>query len=174
MNKTVLIILIIVGALCLICGGGGAISWFVFRDQLDGPMQCGVTLGAAHTALVRYAEKNGTLPNEKNWQLALAEFMPRDGIDFMGMRVPSADEVWICNPSNPETGIAFNSDLSEVKWEQLTNRSVILFELPKSGLNQSMPYKMLSFDDSPKVGPNPRGWFVVTKVGVESAQSVPQ
>lgn len=169
MNKTVLIVLIVVGAICVICGGGAAISWFAFRGVIEGPMQCGMTLGTAQNAFEKYAGENGKMPDAENWQLALAPFMKAEGVEVMGMKVPAADEVWLCNPSDPQTGIAFNSDLSGVDWEDVPRDTVILFETPETGMNLSAPYKALPTDQSPKIAGNPRGWFVMTKSGVESA-----
>jgi hypothetical protein len=126
-------------------------------------------MDAAHQAIVRYAEKNGKLPDAKNWQSSLAEFLPRQEVEFFGVRVPAAEEVWVCNSSDPQTGVAFNSELSGKAWSEVAGESVILFELPKTGVNQSAIYRPLPPKESPKVGGSPRGWFVVTKNGVQSA-----
>jgi hypothetical protein len=121
-------------------------------------------------ALRRFAEKNGRAPNAESWQQELAPFVRNsEGIETPFLKVPAInlEEPLRCNPENPETGIAFNKNLSGRPWNDIPGDTATFFEWPKVEMNLSVPFKELPESESPKLVGTPRGWVIMTKFEAE-------
>lgn len=174
-SSTTTIIFIVLGvcAVCCILGvlGVAGAGYFGFK-RTQNMIACAIGFEEAGKALSAYADDHGgKLPKADKWQDEIRPYfvkqMQKDedqGVKMFGSFDPAGD--WVCKDesgSGPSTGIAFNSDLSGLKVDDIKNKgtTMILFEVPKTGSNLSQPYVELSDSTSPKIFGKPRGWIKI-------------
>ena len=155
-----------IGAVLLVVGG----SWFALK-KVKGLTACVVGFTEAGQAMQDYADAHqGKLPNAATWQTDITPYFKKrydedqqQGAKFFGSFDPGGN--WVCKDDSGgnDTGIAFNSDLSGEKLDDIKNKgtTIVLFEVPKTGRNLNEAYVELSKSSSPKVMNKPRGWFTV-------------
>lgn len=168
-NNTVLIVVLIcvvvVPCLGLIALGVGVFS---FVKNTAFPLAgCAMTVQSAQRALNNYATEKGTYPKAATWQTDIKEQYTKAVAKMEQKESPipmaKAGDVWICDPGNNATGIAYNSDIAGKKPADIKDKSstILLFEIEKPALNAHAPYKKKSKESSPKILGNPRGWIFV-------------
>jgi hypothetical protein len=176
-SKTGLIVALILGGVTLCCilpllaVGGGA---FWFKQKFSGLASCTITISSISTALREYAdEHDGKLPKAETWQTDIApyyeKFINRPNQKQNIFPPARPNEPWGCKGEDEgSTGLAFNSDLSGKKIDDIKDQSkaIVVFELPKSGMNLHEPYKPQKFDDSPMMLGKHRGWYTVKANGM--------
>ena len=174
-SNTTTVIFVILGVCALCCilcvvfiAGAG---WFAFKRS-RATIACAIGFGEASEALRAYTDDHGgKLPTAERWQDELRPYFVKQqkkdedqGVKMFGTF--EADGMWTCKDESgqgPGTGIAFNSDLSGEKLSDIKNKdtTMVLFEVPKTGMNLNMPYVELNRAESPKVFGKPRGWFYI-------------
>jgi hypothetical protein len=174
-SNTGLIIGLIIGALVICCGGGMALlgggAWFAMKKV--GPMaKCGISVEAMANACLAYANAHGgKLPDADKWQDQVKDLYAKELQKSNSKDQPfgtiSADGEWGCEADGEvKTGIAFNSDLSGKKLDDVKDRSstVMLFEVLKTGRNLNEKFDPENTTDIPKRFGDPAR-FTVTANG---------
>lgn len=127
---------------------------------------CGFSIDAVSKGMLQYArEHDGKLPNAATWQTDIAPMVDQQMAAIKKksgpFKVIEANGEWGCFENDVlASGFAFNSDLSGKKLTDIKDsKTVMIFEVSKPGRNQTMPYKPLDLNASPKILGNPRGWY---------------
>lgn len=169
-SNTGLIVGLIIGGVVLCCvlpigliGGG---TFFAFK-KVQGGLTCAIAFQQVRDSVTAYAEANGgKLPTASKWMDQVRPYYEKEVKSMGAEKNPfgsmPADGVWACtDESGGKTGIAFNSELSGKKLEDIQNRAskIVIFEVPTAEMNKNEPYKPLPKSSSPKLMGQPRGWF---------------
>jgi hypothetical protein len=174
-SNTTTIVFIVLGV-CAVCCilGVGATAFFGYwgYKNAKSSVACGLGFAEAAKAMEDYADAHGgKLPPADKWQDEIRPYFAKrlakdeeQGAKIFGSFDPNG--VWTCKDDagkTPDTGIAFNTDLSGLKLSDIKNKTgtYILFEVPKTGMNLNIPYTDLNESESPKVMGKPRGWYRV-------------
>jgi hypothetical protein len=172
-NSNTILIVVLICVVVVPCLGLIALGLFTYRFATDTivPMAgCMVTFESAKKAMTTYTAEKGVFPKADSWQTEIAPYYAKivdAKKEEYGPFAPSkANEPWVCK-GDPNSGIAFNSDLSGKKVADIKDRikTVMLFETEKSGLNAHESYKVKPKETSPKLMGNHRGWIYVTVNG---------
>ena len=172
-SNTTTIVFIILGicAVCCILGVLGVVgAGFFAINKSKNFIACTVGFAEATEAMRDYVkDHDGKLPPAAKWQDEIRPYFKKrqekdeQGTKFFGSF--DADKEWVCKDDNggQGTGIAFNSDLSGLNIDDIKNKStsIVLFEVPKTGMNLNEPYVELEKSASPRAFGQPRGWFSV-------------
>jgi len=165
-----LIVGIIIGVVCVCCilpiAGLTGLGFWGF-GKLKGMVGCSIAFSNLQRAVQDYAqEHDGKLPQAATWQTDVRPYFEKEAARHakeqqMFTNGP-ADSAGCTNGDSPPTGIAFNSDLSGKKISDVKDalNTIMLFEVPKTGSNLTEPYKAQSFETSPRMLGNQRGWYV--------------
>jgi hypothetical protein len=177
-NKTLLIILLVIGIPCVLMIVLGAVGFFSCMRLMKGtimPMvSCSIAYDEVREAMRMYAkDHDGKLPNAATWEDDIRPYYAKvDLIKGENKDAPSAFKIekmpingpWGCKINDTETtGMAFNKTLSGKKLAEIENSygTVLLFEVPKSGKNLSEVYAPRSTADAPKLFGESRGWMYI-------------
>lgn len=146
---------------------GGGLFWGF--NQIKGTGACVFNFQDAQKAVLLYAnEHGGKLPSAATWQDDVREdfrksMMPKNQMGPFEEMSPDGD--WGCKePNGTMTGMAFNSDLSGKKLNDIKDQvsTIMIFETEHPAKNLHEKYHSRSFETSPKImGGNPRGWMEV-------------
>lgn len=177
-NKTLVIILLVIGIPCLamvVLGIVGAFSCYRLMQNTVMPMiSCSAAYEEVREAIFQYAkDHDGQLPNAATWEDDVRSYYAKvDLLSKENKNAPSGfraekmpiDGPWGCKIGENEfTGMAFNSDLSGKKLADITNPygTVLLFEVRETGKNLHMPYRPRSKADAPKLFGESRDWMYI-------------
>lgn len=163
---------IVIGVVSLCCLGviGLVVFGYGLVRKAIPLVVCGVRFERVRDAVVAYAnEHNGKLPDAKTWeddiQAELAQSsskLKEEQRDLGGFK---AGEQVGCVFENSTTGIAFNSELSGKKLDDIKDKSIVLlYEVPAAKHNAAGPYK-LSTEPGPKFMNVNREWFTAPVEG---------
>lgn len=164
----VLILVILVPCIGLLVVGAAGLWGF---NSVKPMAQCMITFEAAHSAVLDYAKEKGQLPNAETWQTDVKSYYAKhvgSKNDKFGPFEPSsADGEWGCKNGDSSTGIAFNSDLSGKKIDEIKDRyaTILLFEVEKAQMNARAKYAPRPDKGSPKIFGEERGWITVPVEG---------
>lgn len=164
-NNTVLIVILcVVGGICLICGIGAVASGMWAFNKVGPMVGCIVNMTAAREGVLDYAKaNNGTLPNAETWQDDIKQYVGRHlkKEDLGPFKAMDPNGEWYCETDGVKTGIAYNSDLSGKKLDEVQNQytTVAVFEIEAPKRNAHEPYKRRDKSTSPKLFGEPRGWL---------------
>ena len=165
-----LIIAIIIGVVCVCCVlpivGVGALGFWGL-GKIKGMVGCSIAFTNLQRSVQQYADDHGgKLPKAATWQTDIHPYfvkeVARHAKEQQMFSNGGADAVGCTNGDSPPTGIAFNTELSGKKISDIKDplTAVMLFEVPQTGSNLSQPYKVQSFQSSPKMLNTQRGWYV--------------
>jgi hypothetical protein len=107
-------------------------------------VSCAFNVQIAQKAIDNYAERTGKFPNAATWQddiaqdfNAEAQRVAPNGKVPLNIKMWSNTDNWICSSDEPQTGIAFNDDLSGKKYSDVADptNTVVIFEVPQTGHN---------------------------------------
>lgn len=181
-NKTLLIILLVIGIPCLlfiILGVVGAFSCYrVMQNTIMPLANCSIAYDEVRQAMRDYAKDHGgKLPNAATWEDDVRPYYAKvDKTDGARKDMPSGFKLekmpingpWGCKIGEEETtGMAFNSTLSGKKLADIDTpySTVLLYEVKKSGKNLNAPYTNQSTADAPKLFGQPREWMRINIEG---------
>ncbi len=178
-NKTLKIVLIIVGIFLLLCIAAGAACFFAVKKvvNLGGDMiGCVMSPEMSVTALEAYAqEHDGKLPPADKWQDEIMPYYQRlydkkaeelkdlENTPFKGMfAIAKPGEPLSCKTGDKETGFAFNSDLSGAVLADIESpgSTPMIFEVTTKRYNANETYVEKPMSESPAIMGDNRGWFV--------------
>lgn len=150
----------------------GLFLWLGFKvfdfsqKELIPTISCAYNIRIARDAVLLYAKDHGgRLPNAATWQDDVRRYFDQvtltssDADEFV--RRWKADGEWACKLRDRTTSVAFNSDLSGKLLSEISDptRTVLLFEVARTGTNLNEKYKPSAKETSPKVMGEPRGWI---------------
>lgn len=179
-NKTLKIVLIIVGVFLLLCIGAFAACFFGMKKLMNvgGDMiGCVMSPEMSVVALEAYAEDHdGKLPPADKWQdeimpyyqrlydkrsAELAEMENNPITKGMFVLIKPGEPLG-CKTGETETGFAFNSDLSEAVWADIEDPSStpLIFEVSTKRYNANEPYAEKPESESPQIMGDRRGWLI--------------
>ncbi len=179
-SNTKLIWGIVIGVVAVCCIGVGFLLFTGYRmvQKVMPLFVCGYKFQDIRAATLHYANAHGgKLPNAKTWQddiqPDLKEVLQLLGKSKRPFGTVKPGEEFACTVEADTTGIAFNSDLSEKKLDDIKSKqdAILIYEIRSQMHNASGPYKP-NPDAAPKIMDAPRGWFSVAvegKVSVDFA-----
>jgi hypothetical protein len=172
-TNTVVILFAVLGVLLVCCGLPiGAISYFGFKGFKGGMAiaGCMANVNSMKVAMHEYSKAHdGKLPNAETWQTDIGKYFKvskdMEGAPFAMWK--SGGE-WSCEESGIKTGFMFNADLSDQKVSDVIKKNpdaIAIFETKTVAFNQSGPYKLLPYAESPKIMGDflkeRRGWMMI-------------
>lgn len=170
-NSNTILIIVLICVVVIPCVGLlalGAMGYSFFKN-VGGPMVgCMITFDTANKAVSNYVTEKGAYPKAETWQDEVQPYYAKileAKKDEMAMFSPAKPEgVWTCKGGEPQTGIAFNSELSGKKPADIKDKlsKVVIFEVADPKRNAHAVYERKSKETSPKFMGNPRGWMYVT------------
>lgn len=180
-NKTLLIILLVIGIPCLLVIILGIVGGFACYNLMKNTVMplgsCMVAYEEVQKSFEAYAkDHDGRLPKAETWEddirpyYAKMDMTHSEKDEFVGLKIEKMplNGPWGCKVNEKETtGMAFNKDLSGKKLADIQNKDsvVLIFEVPKSGKNLNMPYQPRSSADAPRLFGQPRGWMYIMLSG---------
>ncbi len=167
-TNTALILGIVLACILIPCIGlivVGAMG-FNFVKNTIGPMAtCAIAFEHVRNATLDYAkDHNGKLPKAETWQDDVRPYYEKTSKnteDLGPFEAMKPDGDWGCKTGNSMTGMAFNSELSGKKVEDIKDpySTVLIFEIESAMKNAHQPFKVRSDSSSPKLMGEPRGWM---------------
>jgi hypothetical protein len=118
----------------------------------------------------QYADAHGgKLPPAASWQSDIkaiyAKASAKNKKEGNPFGVMPAEGQWGCEANGAKTGFAYNSSVAGKKLADLPSDTILVFEVPQTGMNLAMPYKAQDPNQSPKIMNERRGWFVAPVSG---------
>lgn len=189
-------LILTVGAvfICLPCAIGGYFLYTVGGKAIKGAVEtvlptvsCAMNFDAARQGVLDYANAHdGKLPNAKTWQddiepyyrAAIEKEIGKEKGEFMGMSMKPTPFVkaskWTCKAGSLETGIEYNSELSEKKLADITSKkdTVLFFEVPKTGINLADKYTPQPKSKAPMMYGQHRDWLIAYVEGDSVAKDI--
>lgn len=174
-NSAIWIIVIVVLCVVIPCGGLIALGFFGFNwfGRTLGPMASCMLLyeGVRHSVEAYSDEHDGKLPNAATWQDDVrpyyAKWREKSAKEAGPFAPPTSDAEWGCTIEGKKTGIAFNSELSGKKWDDIEKKrtTILLYEVETVLKNANGPYKERSEKSSPTLMGEHRGWIEIPVEG---------
>jgi hypothetical protein len=176
-TTSTLVIVIAVVAFC--CLGAVGAMFFVGKKVLEvgtSSMQCFANAEVAHTAMLAYAEENGSLPPAENWQDEIrpyyeaakeefeADIPDEDGPEFAKdmFRAKPPGVPLSCEFGDDSTAFSYNSEVAGLALEDIEDpaATVLLFEQSTMEYNFASPYS--EFDEpQPTFFNDERDWILI-------------
>lgn len=168
-SNTGLIVGLIIGGVVLCCvlpigilAGGGLFAF----NKVKGSLTCAMGFKDIRNAVIAYSEaNNGKLPTASKWMDQVRPYYEKELQNSKEENpfgsIP-VNGVWGCsNDGGTQTGIAFNSALSDKYLKDIKDRAstIVIFEVPTPAANKSEAYTERPKSSSPKMMGTPRGWF---------------
>lgn len=168
-SNTGLIVGLIIGGVVLCCVlpigliAGGGIYGF---NKLKGTVTCAIGFRDIRDAVLDYSnDNNGKLPTASKWMDQVRPYYKKRSEaskkDNPFGSIP-VEGVWSCtNDGGVQTGIAFNTELSDKYLKNIQDRAskIVVFEVPSPALNKNEVYTERPKSTSPKMFGEPRGWI---------------
>jgi hypothetical protein len=173
-NNTVLIVvLVILGVLGLCCVGGFFLV-LNFFNKFKGMIACTLNYENTLQAINRYVSDKKHYPPAAGWQDEIAPYWQATAKDRQAAKMfsasePSQDLGCRGDDSGPATGMAYNTAIAGKTPEKVPSRStVVLFEVPTTGRNQALAYKVRTDNSPQRILGRPRPWLSITADGMLS------
>ncbi len=171
-----MIILIILGVFGVCCifpvFFGGFKAFNFYKNNLAPTLTCGIGMAEAQKAIHQYADDHGgKLPAAKTWQDDIRPYyikVSKSDKDRGPLPTFPSEGNWICSDEKGvQTGVAYNLDVGGKKIADLKDASttILLFEVEKTGQNQSQVYKARPKDSGPMMLGTHRPWMLIYVTG---------
>lgn len=173
-----MIIFAVLGVLFICCGVPlGAISYFGYKGFKGsmGMISCYTNSAMMAKALKDYEAANGgKLPPAATWQTDLAKYFKVDkDMKEAPFQFWTARGEWSCTSGDMKTGFMFNEEFGGKVAAEVAKAHPevpVIFETTTVAFNQAGKYKVIPFDQSPKLMEEMglkerRGWILISPAG---------
>ena len=175
-KNALLIVFAVLGVLGICCALPlGAIGYFGFKGFQGsvGMISCYANSAMMSKALKDYsAANNGKLPPAATWQTDIAKYFKVDkDMKETPFKIWTSGGEWSCGSEGSKTGFMYNSEFAGKVAADVAKsnpETPVIFETKTVAFNQTGKYKVLPFEESPKLLDSidqvkeRRGWILVT------------